>query len=240
MKKIDKLYVDVANKVVVLKDYSWHNMATGNNSIAYREHVNGDYSTDPVLTGRFKFDSIEMDTSATFNCKNEPSSRALTTLKVSDYLDTNGNFVATGVTGEKDAIKFDDITISDDIPNELLFIWLKESFYTTGNDTPYDNGIVDIYDGTTLIGSVDCRCDNYDFVVALSVETFYKLLLNSININSCKPCKDSIDCSEVNTMLAWDGFNLAKSTRNYKQMVYYWKIIHNQANNSSSNGCNCR
>ena len=233
MKKIDKLYVDVANKVVVLKDYSWNNMATGNNSIVYKDH-----STGNTLSGEFRFNSIKMDSSATFNCKEEPSSSAIT-LTISNYLDDAGNVAATGLEGEKPAISFNNIPY-DDIPNELLFIWIKESFYITGNDTPYANGIVDIYDGTTLIGSVDCRCDNYDFVVALSVETFYKLLLNSININSCKPCKDSIDCSEVNTMLAWDGFNLAKSTRNYKQMVYYWKIIHNQANNSSSNGCNCR
>lgn len=233
MKKIDKLYVDVANKVLVLKDYSWNNMATGNNSIVYKDHDTGN-----TLSGGFKFDSIQMDNSATFNCKEEPSSSAIT-LDVTDYLDDNGNIAATGATGEKPAISFNDIPY-DDIPNELLFIWLKESFYLIGNDNPYAAGIVDIYDGSTLIGSVDCRCDNYDFVIALSVETFYKLLLNTININNCNPCKDNIDCSEVNTMLAWDGFNLAKSTRNYKQMVYYWNIIHNQANKSNSRGCNCR
>ena len=234
MKKIDKLYVDVANKVLVLKDYSWNNMATGNNSIVYKDHDTGN-----TLNGSFKFDSIAIDSSATFNCKEEPSSSALKTLTISNYIDSNGNFSATGDINEKPAISFDDITISDDIPNELLFIWLKESFYITGNETPYALGIVDIYDGATLIGSIDCRYDNYDFVIALSVETFYKLLLNTININSCNPCKDNVSCSYVNTMLAWDGFNLAKSTRNYKRMVYYWNIVHNSSNKSNNN-CKCR
>lgn len=82
-----------------------------------------------------------------------------------------------------------------------------------------------------------CTSVNFQdlFGVTLSVRDFYNLMLERVTIEDVISCKAT--CSDVNCMLAWNGFNLAKSLREYKQMIYYWKILHNVV--TSSYNCNC-
>lgn len=76
------------------------------------------------------------------------------------------------------------------------------------------------------------------FGVTLSVRDFYNLLLNHIDIET-NPYNCKVECSEVNFMLAWQGFNLSKTLQDYNQMIYYWNILHSVKTSSSSNcGCN--
>lgn len=77
------------------------------------------------------------------------------------------------------------------------------------------------------------------FGVTLSVKNFYDLLLNHINIEASDSCNCNVDCSDVNFMLAWQGFNLSKSLQDYNQMIKYWKILHSTGDNTSSSGCGC-
>lgn len=77
----------------------------------------------------------------------------------------------------------------------------------------------------------------YFFGITLSVSTLYNNILNSIVIKNSENCE--ADCSEVNKMLAWQGFSFAKALGRYDQMIYYWKILHN-ISNSVSTPCNCR
>lgn len=76
------------------------------------------------------------------------------------------------------------------------------------------------------------------FGVTLSVKDFYELLLNHIDIVAQDNCSCDTDCSDVNFMLAWQGFNLAKTLQDYNQMINYWRILH-KYNTSTSAGCTC-
>lgn len=197
---ITKLQVDVANeKLIISATGSGSTTDSGGNTLHHR------------------FTKVYIDTTCTFNCKNEYSTNAVEILIPDDAITTNATLVA-GLHYDGDLVDFEipfsDI-LSQDIPNDILFIWIEETEY----DANYQ--------------AVDT---NYYFGVTLSVSTFYNLLLNHIKINSAECCKS--DCSDVNFMLAWHGFNLAKTLQDYKQMIYYWKIMHN---NSSSivNNCNC-
>lgn len=74
------------------------------------------------------------------------------------------------------------------------------------------------------------------FGVTLSVRFLYELILDKINIKNENDC--NANCSDVNFMLAWNGFNLAKNLGEYKQMIYYWRLLH-QVSSSSTSGCGC-
>lgn len=76
------------------------------------------------------------------------------------------------------------------------------------------------------------------FGVTLSVKDFYELLINHIDIVAQDTCSCEANCSDVNFMLAWQGFNLAKTLQDYNQMINYWRILH-KYNTSTSVGCTC-
>lgn len=114
---------------------------------------------------------------------------------------------------EEYTISFDKALLVDDFENTLFFIWVEASCYNGSKD--------ELFKG---------------FGTTLSVKDFYSYILNSININEGDYC--NINCSDVNFVLAWNGFNLAMALRNYKQMIYYWNILH-KAKSSSGNSCNC-
>lgn len=80
--------------------------------------------------------------------------------------------------------------------------------------------------------------DNVLFGVTLSVKSFYELLLNHIDIVSSDTCNCKVECSDVNFMLAWDGFNLAKTLQDYNQMIKYWNILH-KSNTATYSSCGC-
>lgn len=75
------------------------------------------------------------------------------------------------------------------------------------------------------------------FGLTLSVKDFYNLLLNNIEIQTKDSTHCNPSCSDVNFMLAWQGFNLAKSLQDYNQMVYYWNILHSLNTSSSHSNC---
>lgn len=75
------------------------------------------------------------------------------------------------------------------------------------------------------------------FGLTLSVKDFYNLLLNNIEIQTKDSTHCNPSCSDVNFMLAWQGFNLAKTLQDYNQMIYYWKILHGFNNTSSYTSC---
>lgn len=77
---------------------------------------------------------------------------------------------------------------------------------------------------------------SYIFGVTLSVRDFYESILKRIEVKDTNCCK--ADCSDVNFMLAWNGFNLAKALQQYRQMVYYWRLLHNSKVSNSNCGCN--
>lgn len=114
-------------------------------------------------------------------------------------------------------VSLDDIICSEDPKSDVFFVWVK------AKETP---GVGDAY-------------ITAGFGVTLSVKDFYDLLLNHIDIISEDSCTCKPDCSEVNFMLAWQGFNLAKSLQDYNQMIYYWNILHKTGSNSNHSGCGC-
>jgi hypothetical protein len=77
---------------------------------------------------------------------------------------------------------------------------------------------------------------NYIFGVTLSVRDFYESILKRIEVKDTNCC--NADCSDVNFMLAWSGFNLARALQQYRQMIYYWKLLHNSKVSDSNCGCN--
>ena len=77
---------------------------------------------------------------------------------------------------------------------------------------------------------------SYIFGVTLSVRDFYESILKRVEVKDTNCCK--ADCSDVNFMLAWHGFNLAKALQQYRQMVYYWRLLHNSKVSNSNCGCN--
>lgn len=166
----------------------------------------------------------------------------------------------------EDPENIDMSTFEDDVTSET-FKTEKESASSNYNVLGYREGVdgkyyIKIVEGTNIIRYNvfdltektvdDCREidytntlykivtneDNptYIFGVTLSVSTLYQLLFNRINIASNSCCK--VECSDVNTMLAWQGFNLAKNLGEYKQMVKYWKILHRTTNLDTST-CGC-
>lgn len=162
-------------------------------------------------TFHHKFTKIEIDITNTFVCKNEPSSVAMS-FNIPVPEDSVTDYDWDLVDFE---IPFSEI-LSNDVANDILFVWLTEEEYDE-NYTLQDN---------TEVG----------FGVTLSVNTFYDLLLEHIKINSTNCCK--VNCSDVDFMLAWNGFNLAKTLQDYKQMIYYWKILHRQVSENIIS-CNC-
>lgn len=167
----------------------------------------------------FKFTKIYVDTTKTFNCKNSPSTTA-------EAVPIN---ITIGINEDLDNyyIPFSNILTApdDELQDELFFVWLEEIICDNNGDPDYPHTInSETVDKPTL-----------NFGVTLSVKRFYNLLLETINItdNSCE-----VGCADVNTMLAWDGFNLAKILGEYKQMIYYWNILHT-AKNRTFSSCNC-
>ena len=122
------------------------------------------------------------------------------------------------------------------------YIYVKETYggntyYFRINDESLATGGVSITE-TVYNEARAYMAPNTAFGVTLSVKNFYELLLNHIDIESSTDnCK--VDCADVNFMLAWQGFNLAKTLQDYNQMIYYWNILHRYGNNSSTVGCGC-
>lgn len=195
MAVITKLQVDASNEQLIVS-------ATSNG-----------ITQDGETSLHHKFTKIYVDTCCTFNCKNEPSSKALIKTLTAD--DFNSNWIDGDLTDY--TIPFSDIIV-EDVLNEVLFVWIEE---ITCDEKGNQLGKYDI---------------TYLFGVTLHVQSLYNILLNHININECK-CKP--DCSDVNFMLAWDGFNLAKTLQDYRQMCYYWQILHKNKTTISSTGCGC-
>lgn len=172
-------------------------------------------------TSHYRFTNIYIDTAKTFNCYNDPS----------DYCTTIPIDIET-IGYDTDLVDFSipfSSILSDDIPNELLFVWLEE--------TEYNN----IEEGSEHIKDVTGNPDK-GFCVTLSVSTLYELLLNHIKVNTDICCNTT--CSDINYVLAWNGFNLAKSLAKvtpseYRNMIYYWSILHKKAS-ENSNECTCK
>lgn len=114
-------------------------------------------------------------------------------------------------------IPFSDIICSDNPETDIFFVWVKAKEYPASGD-PYITA---------------------GFGVTLSVKNFYDLLLNHISIVADNDCNCNPDCSDVNFMLAWQGFNLSKILQDYNKMIYYWKILHSFGNSTVSTGCGC-
>lgn len=190
---ITRLLVDVDNEKLILS-------ATPNNDDTYH----------------YRFTDIYIDTSVTFNCSNGESSNAYhksLSIEDADYDKPLGN--DTGYL----EIPFSNI-LSDDVSNDILFIWIEENKYNASYE--------EIKDDTDYPKKL--------FGITLSVKTLYELIINNINIKKDGCC--NVGCSEVNTMLAWQGFNLAKNLGQYKRMIYFWKILHKTINTDTSK-CHC-
>jgi hypothetical protein len=201
MATITKLQVDVDNEKLLIGAKT-----TGQTT------VNGNIR-------HHKFTKVYIDTVNTFNCVNEFSSSA----SVYNITTTNYDKDSTGEDGQDPIIEVPfSAILSDDIPNELLFVWLQEDEYD--NADPHNRLTID-------------KTAEHLFGLTLSVKTFYDLLLNNINIKN--ECSCDTTCSDVDIMLAWNGFNLAKTLQNYRQMIYYWQVIHKRANASYTGSCNC-
>lgn len=113
-------------------------------------------------------------------------------------------------------IPFDSIICSEDPVNNIFFVWVKCIEYPQSGESYTTSG----------------------FGVTLSVKNFYDLLLNHIDIVSQNDYACNPSCSDVNFMLAWQGFNLAKTLQDYNQMINYWRILH-KYNISTSTDCTC-
>lgn len=159
-----------------------------------------------------KFTKINLDITDTFVCKNEPSSNAMSfDIPVPENVESEYDWDLVDFE-----IPFSDI-LSSDVANDILFIWLTEEEYSSEG----------VLQDNTEVG----------FGLTLSVSTFYNLLLNHIKIKSSSNCCNA-SCSDVDFMLAWNGFNLAKTLQDYRQMIYYWRLLH-RTSNDSDNPCNC-
>lgn len=137
----------------------------------------------------------------------------------------------------------DDYKVDCIIHGEGKYLYFKVTYneeisYYRMNITSKAVQIVDASKFPTSVN--DYYADNVLFGVTLSVKNFYNLLLNHIDIVSDdNPCTCNVECSDVNFMLAWDGFNLAKTLQDYRQMIKYWRILHRAGNSTTSNcGCN--
>lgn len=194
MVTITKLQVDVVNKKLIIS-------ATSKGAVNDTHH---------------KFTKVQIDVTNTFVCYNEPSSIAVSsmTFDIPVPEDATSDYDWDLVDFE---IPFSSI-LSDDVANDVVFVWLTEEEYDSHNNLQADGSEV-------------------GFGVTLSVSTFYNLLLNHIKINTTGCCKAG--CSDIDFMLAWDGFNLAKTLQDYRKMIYYWKLLHKQTVNNSNNSCNC-
>lgn len=106
--------------------------------------------------------------------------------------------------------------------------------YTGATSLRYRLNIIESSEYPTK--STDIEMMPSTFGVTLSVNTLYNNILDKIDIKDETCCQ--VDCSDVNYMLAWNGFNLSKSLKQYKQMIYYWNILH-KGNLATSTSCNC-
>ena len=174
--------------------------------------------TEEGHTYHHRFTKVYIDVTDTFNCYNEWSTNAaVVNIPISEEYGTNGAYDSDLVNY---SIPFSEI-YSNDIENDILFVWLEEVEY----------------DDLDPLHVRDCDGNpDYGFGVVLSVSNLYQYLLDNLKINSEDCC--NVGCSEVNMMLAWQGFSLAKTIGDYKQMIYYWKILHNVTPNKDG-GCNC-
>lgn len=172
-----------------------------------------------------RFTKLYIDTVKTFNCSDSPSRNAISIDIDDKYISTQGHVVEhDGLHYDGDLwnleIDFDDIYLSEDVLNDIIFIWLEENEYDVNFNLHGEPP-----DWPRML-----------FEFLFSETTFYSHLLDYIKINSEDCCKTN--CSDVNFMLAWNGFSLAMSVRDYQQMVYYWNILHYKAG-SKSGKCNC-
>lgn len=172
-----------------------------------------------------RFTNIYIDTVKTFNCSDSPSRNAIKIAIDDKYIDAKGHVVEhDGLHYDGDLwnleIDFDDIYLSEDVLNDIVFIWLEEYEYDV-NFKPHGE-------------PPDWPRILFEFL--FSEGTFYSHLLDYIKINSENCC--NTDCSDVNFMLAWNGFSLAMSVRDYQQMIYYWNILHYKTGKNSG-GCGC-
>ena len=203
MVTLKKVAVDVVNEQLLISATSKYNVEGNPQNTNYR------------------FTNVFIDTAKTFSCYNDPSEYCAKIPISIEEVGYNTDLVDY-------SIPFSSI-YSENVPNELLFVWLEE--------TEYDN----IEEGSEHIKDVEGNPD-YGFGITLSVSTFYELLLDHIKISKEECCNTS--CSDVNYMLAWNGFNLAKqlgqvNPSEYRNMIYYWNILHIKGS-ESSNGCNCK
>lgn len=157
-----------------------------------------------------QFTDLYIDNQDTFICANEPSTGA-THIALENTV-VNGDLTDFEVL-------FTDILLKD-IENSLLFVWLKE-----------------------VEGTVDSQTGNFskeDFAyymgITFSVNLLYTLLLDTIDIKGEGCCE--VDCTNVERMMAWMAFMLAKKLSDPKAMIKYWKILHQLGLNSTT-GCSC-
>lgn len=182
-----------------------------NNRLLISAKSKGITTDDAGTVYHHRFTKIYIDTADTFVCKDNLGPISLTIPETDVDYDTDlTNYV----------VSFNDI-LSDDIPNELLFIKLEECSYIKNGDNYIKRG--------------DATYDN--FKVVFSVSTFYNLLLDTINIPEGNCC--DFNCGDVNYMLAYNGFTLAGTVEDYRRMIYYWRLLHRNSSNSTSSNCNC-
>lgn len=179
------------------------------------------------VTYHHRFSKLYIDTTKTFNCSDSPSRNAIAIDIDDSYIDEKGHVIEhDGKHYDGDLwnmeIDFDDIYLTEDVLNDIVFIWLEEKEY-------------DEHFGETTHG-MPPEWPIMLFEFLFSENQLYNHMLDYIKINSEDCCETK--CSDVNFMLAWNGFSLAMSVRNYQQMVYYWNILHYKAN-AKSGKCNC-
>lgn len=192
---------------------------------------------------------VYIDTLKTFVCKNEPSELAFHH-EVDPYR-------------VPQIVKFDveesDLPC-DDFMSELLFVFAKEQ--SVDLTVTFDESIDDymawfnanivnegsvpspltwesdyvymLYNEQLGYTDVDFK---YIFSVVFDNIALSKLILSNINIADDKDC--NVQCSDVNTMLAWYGFNLANKLSDMKRLIYYWNLLHESVDMIDVSNCNC-
>lgn len=194
---------------------------------------------------------VYIDTLKTFVCKNEPSELAYHHAILDAHIPAVVKF------------SIDESALPcDDFMNELLFAFIKESYIDLTIET---SGSIDSYmswfnaniinEGTvesplTYTEGTPSYYTLYEEVLTHTVVNFHyvfsvmfdnialsKLILSNINIADNKDC--NVQCSDVNTMLAWYGFNLANKLNDMKRLIYYWNLLHESVDMIDVSNCNC-
>ena len=213
----------------------------------------------------YKFTKIYIDSSCTFNCMNEPSSSA-TVIDLPEELKVmDGNIYNF-------KIPFDDILV-EDVPNEMLFIFLQEEKYIENivyDENEYTQKIINysiyagwgdpsdpentyaksridkgIEDKLFDISDVYTHSSTYelcDFVyscyILFSLKHLTDIVFSQLSIQDEKE-SCNITASDVNAMLAWQGFELASCCCDVWEMIKYWNYIKDMQGVSINSNCKC-